>query len=321
MTATHQRRAQWPTVLVLGSTGAGKTSLLQAIFGVDVVSEDRVGHGEPATRGFVCYERDGLKIHDSEGLEPAGDAAHRAKIDGFVSGLALTREVDEHVHVAWYAISGPGARVTDADLRTIRELPCPVLVLMTKSDITRPKQLADLMAAIRSAGVPEADILPCSIGDQASIEALLARTTSLFTTSHQAVLKAAAARRRKAREEALAVVEESARRAAATALIPFAGLVLSANIERKMVERIARCFGQSGSGDRYWKRLGRSAGDLDWASLAGAVLPGLRAVGAYTGYRRVKATGNSAIAYFAGGGRLKDTDLIAMASRQMDDGA
>jgi len=58
-----------PTILVCGYTGAGKTSLIQAICGKDTVPDDRIGHGKPMTQEFVQYRNSFINLWDSKGLE------------------------------------------------------------------------------------------------------------------------------------------------------------------------------------------------------------------------------------------------------------
>jgi uncharacterized protein (DUF697 family) len=58
------KRIQRPTILVCGYTGTGKTSLIRAICGNDLVSgkaivpPEAVGHGSPATKDYIFYAGD-----------------------------------------------------------------------------------------------------------------------------------------------------------------------------------------------------------------------------------------------------------------------
>ena len=294
----------WPTVLVLGATGAGKTSLLQAVFGQNLVPDDRVGHGQPATHEFDCYERDGLRIFDSRGLEPGEYDAYRRTIDDFLSKLAADSDTDRHIHVRWYAISGPGARVTEADLRTIREVSQHVLVLITKADITRPDQLVDLTSALVNAGVPGDSIVPCSVAaTSVSVDVLLAKTTSLLSASHRSVVEAAAHRQRQAKAASFKVIASSRRLAIAASIVPFGSLLLIKRIERKMVLDVAECFGASEHAAEFWNTLSLGNGADAWWLL---VLPTI------TSWRRVAGTGAAAISFFSSGRRLSKGDLVAM---------
>jgi ethanolamine utilization protein EutP (predicted NTPase) len=201
-----------PTVLVLGPTGAGKTSLLQAVFGEEPVPEERIGHGRPATKSFDWYQAGALSIVDSKGLEPADYLAFRQGVDDFIRAASRDPHLDRHVHVVWYAIPGPGARVTAADLHTILGVSPQTVVPITKSDITRPDQLADLVSALRAGGVPDNSIVPCSVGDRRSIEALLGTTEALFDAGLRRVVRVAGLRRRRARRSAERVVTKAVRR-------------------------------------------------------------------------------------------------------------
>jgi ethanolamine utilization protein EutP (predicted NTPase) len=304
----------WPTVLVLGATGAGKTSLLQAVFGENLVPEDRVGHGQPATHEFDCYERDGLRIFDSRGLEPGEYDAYRRTIDEFLSKLAADSDADRHIHVVWYAISGPGARVTEADLRTIREVSRHVLVLITKADITRADQLTDLTSALVTAGVPGDSIVPCSVAATSlSVDALLAKTTSLLSASHRSVVEAAAHRQRQAKAAAFKVVASSRRLAIAASIVPFGSRLLIKRIEQKMVIDVANCFGVSEYVAEFWKTVNPGNGVVAWWNVLGPIAaPWLLVLPTITSWRRVAGTGAAAIAFFSSGRRLSKGDLVAM---------
>jgi predicted GTPase len=100
------KKIQRPTILVCGYTGTGKTSLIQAICGNDLVSEkaivppEAVGHGSPATKDYTFYENELVRFWDSAGLE----AAKREKdfiehTHQFLRRLQKHAEVANHVHL------------------------------------------------------------------------------------------------------------------------------------------------------------------------------------------------------------------------------
>ena len=150
-----------PNILVCGYTGSGKSSLVKAILG-DVVPASAIGAGAPRTMGYDCYENDLVKIWDSKGLE-LGETEEEftEQTRTFIRSKQNDPNVDHHIHLVWYTIQGPGARVTDCDKNLIKNIFTTqnVIVVVTKSDITRPNQKAALKETIMNSGVPEERIL------------------------------------------------------------------------------------------------------------------------------------------------------------------
>lgn len=126
-------------VLICGKTGIGKTSLIRAIAGGDVVLESAIGHSEPKTRGFCEYEFDDFLFVDTEGFEPGKSEADYGEF------LASA-----DAHVAVYCIDGSGARVQDFDCRLLdsESLRGKVIVAFTKEDAVREHQRAKLTEAL-----------------------------------------------------------------------------------------------------------------------------------------------------------------------------
>ena len=102
-------------ILLCGYTGSGKSSLARAILG-DVVPESAIGTGAPKTMGYDKYENDLVCIWDSKGLE-TGETEEKfmQATQDFIRKQQENPNVDNHIHLFWYTIQGPGARVTDCD--------------------------------------------------------------------------------------------------------------------------------------------------------------------------------------------------------------
>ena len=145
-----------PNILVCGYTGSGKSSLVKAILG-DVVPDSAIGDGAPRTMGYDCYENDLVRIWDSKGLELGEtEGSFTEETRRFVRSRQESPNVDDHIHLVWYTIQGPGARVTECDRNLIRNIfnTKNVIVVITKSDITRPNQKAALQQVIMDSGIP-----------------------------------------------------------------------------------------------------------------------------------------------------------------------
>lgn len=131
------------TVLVCGYTGCGKTSLINAVFGDDVVPPDAIGNtGAPQTSFFDRYPPnpspdDSICIYDSKGMEQGQtEDAFRVQISQFIEEKRTNPDIDEHIHIVWYTISCAN-NVTDCDLRLIQTIfnPNEVIVVITQADL------------------------------------------------------------------------------------------------------------------------------------------------------------------------------------------
>ncbi len=159
-----------PTILVCGYTGSGKTSLIQAICGKDVVSDDKITHGKPGTMDYLKYETEKIDFWDSQGLEPGGvEDEFLEKTRKFVKRRREDPSTEKHIHLVWYVIQGSGARVTDCDLTLINQIFDNVIVVISKKDITRPAQLEAMKKTLIDSGVDDSHIIPVSENDRESL--------------------------------------------------------------------------------------------------------------------------------------------------------
>jgi len=153
-----------PVVLICGFTGVGKSTILQEIFGKEVVPDDKIGHGSPLTQEYDEYENQYIKIYDSKGLEPdKGEDNFIEETREFISGLRDLPNLNDHIHVYWYVIAGSGARVTDTDLKIINTFPKEsTVVIISKKDITKDKQLEAIKERLTNSGIPNDRIIAVS---------------------------------------------------------------------------------------------------------------------------------------------------------------
>ena len=110
----------YPNVMLLGISGAGKSSLVNRIFGVDLA---KVSHVRPETQGFstIYYGKKygtSVNIIDTAGYEMDQAESyykkvHRCMMDG-VNG--------QTVHIAWYCIPIVNERIEKMDISILEKL-------------------------------------------------------------------------------------------------------------------------------------------------------------------------------------------------------
>ena len=146
-----------PNILICGKTGAGKTSLVQAVTHAGTVPDEAIGDAEATTRGFDVYETDVANFIDCEGMEQGQTVEEYSR---FIMGEVVKRldsdSTENLVHNIWYCIDGSGARVQSADARLIQQFSDKVLLVVTKAETLRKEhtesimsQLLDLLASER----------------------------------------------------------------------------------------------------------------------------------------------------------------------------
>ena len=164
-----RRSVSRANILLLGASGAGKSSVINHVFGREMT---QAGPGQPVTRGIIpCFSDDmPVVLYDTEGYT-AGAAAMDAfshNVLDFADRLAAERpgDLSARIHIAWYCISLAQKRVTDADVRltqSLRDRGIPVCLVLTHADSADAQELAAMQRALtdRLPDVPQ--FLTCAL--------------------------------------------------------------------------------------------------------------------------------------------------------------
>ncbi|MFF1632652.1 GTPase [Leifsonia sp. NPDC058248] len=122
---------------LIGGTGVGKSSLVNAVFGRDLA---KVGMGLPVTEGVNYYHDESLGIWDIEGFEIGSAMTPAEALRKNLKTIAGHPPV-EQISVVWYCVASKAHRLTRADIDMIRELEAkglPVVLVLTKVDWDTP---------------------------------------------------------------------------------------------------------------------------------------------------------------------------------------
>ncbi|MBP3207489.1 MAG: 50S ribosome-binding GTPase [Campylobacter sp.] len=127
----NQKKLNKLNVLVIGKTGVGKSTLINTIFGRNVV---RTGSGEPVTKKIVEIKiHKSFSIYDTKGLEMSNFEATLSDISQFIDQKAHSRDP---IHIVWFCISESGRRLEVKEkmlFDMIKKRNIPTIAVITKA--------------------------------------------------------------------------------------------------------------------------------------------------------------------------------------------
>jgi predicted GTPase len=137
-------------ILLLGNTGAGKSSLTNQVFGSEVTKS---GVGRSITQKFVSFESKDhqLRIYDSKGIEIGNYKEFCEQLEYFLKQQE-TIHYQEHIHCVWILVDGAQSRV-DTHWKQLCDTilkKYSILFIISKVDLLSPQEEKDLRNAIHS---------------------------------------------------------------------------------------------------------------------------------------------------------------------------
>lgn len=187
-------------LLIAGKSGVGKSTLINAIFGEELV---KTGVGKPVTDDINLIEQKNfpVRIYDTVGFEISSmgfdiksvmKSLKRNPIQQLIKKVQATETTEDDIHVVWYVISGSGSRIEDAEIAFIKwivEQKLPVIIVLTKSfDVTEANLLKDEIEKLMNFQQNVVLVLAKETGNQAifGIEELIDLTIKVLPEGLQA---------------------------------------------------------------------------------------------------------------------------------------
>ena len=247
---------------VFGKTGAGKSTLVNAIFGQRVAA---TGTGRPVTTGLQYYAHpEGiLGLYDSAGFETgeAGDVV-LDRLDEIVRE-SRSKPIAERIHAAWYTVRWSDRRFESRQgdfVRRLSDLGLPVVMVLTQVPMNAAGRLhpdaVELAAYIEGLGLPlrptTRAYLTNALEDPfhaTPVHGLQALLDATFETAPEAALLALTAAQQidleRKRQAATRIVRTSAGAAVATGAtpIPFSDAAILIPLQVTMLARVTATFG------------------------------------------------------------------------------
>lgn len=120
-------------VLIVGKTGVGKSTLINAVFGDKVA---KTGSGRPVTQEILKIEvNKNFSIYDTKGLEMKDFENTYADIENFLEEDSY-KKADEQIHVIWFCIAEPSRRIEEGEKKLfelLKQKDYTIITVITKA--------------------------------------------------------------------------------------------------------------------------------------------------------------------------------------------
>ncbi len=146
-----------PNIAVIGRTGAGKSTLINTVFGAELAKADA---GLPVSKAFIRYpksveEKSLVVVYDSAGYEMDKEQKFHNDIISFLKGKKTNTSVEEQIHLVWYVVNLGVKRFEHFDAEIIsllREEIVPVIIVLAQADLADEYETLRVEETIRDYG-------------------------------------------------------------------------------------------------------------------------------------------------------------------------
>jgi GTP-binding protein EngB required for normal cell division len=138
-----------PNILLVGKTGSGKSSIINAVFGKRFAE---TGSGQPITQHLQKYESGQVVIYDTVGLEHGTSDQFLNDIKQLIATSNRSSDLRDHIHIVWYVVDLAHARFQpfEGDICKTILGNLPIFIILNKADTATQEQVSTIRNQILS---------------------------------------------------------------------------------------------------------------------------------------------------------------------------
>ncbi|MDX2255917.1 MAG: GTPase domain-containing protein [Pseudanabaenaceae cyanobacterium bins.39] len=166
-------------VVILGKSGDGKTTLINAVLGVEI---SETGVGFPVTQEIFSYKvpRSQLRLFDTKGFEVKDSQKTVDTVDKFIDECSRDADINKRVHCVWICVNAQSSRWEPVHQKFVSlcsklNIPCIITVTQSYGDYERyveviqdnvPKDVFVIPLLAKALGLPDgSSIDPWGVND------------------------------------------------------------------------------------------------------------------------------------------------------------